>query len=344
MNGRLFHFCLLVVILSVFGSGALYADLVALEEFNYSNIGGDLTGQSGGGSFGFSGPWSGQTSYNVASGTLVTPKAPLPKVGNSVSAVAFPENRDIDRDLQLPWGADGTSMYLSVLMQPIGILHQGAYEGWFGLALRGTTHVVIGMNYARNKYGLRVADLYSDSAVTPVVGVPTFLVLRIDFTEGVDPVSVYVNPFPGAPEPSVADASIIDLGISNLSRLSLSGPGGAAFDSIRIGTSYADVAPANSDFNDDGHVGAADLALWQLNYGASEAATNMQGDADVDFDVDGRDFLIWQRQFGFGTASAFSSKSIPEPTAIYLFSFALASTLSLRNRIQRFHSPLREFK
>jgi hypothetical protein len=337
MSDRVSFFCFSVIFLVAFKPAALYAELVALEEFNYSNVGGDLTGQGGGGSFGFVDLWTGQTSYNIGNGSLAAKNVPLPKVGNSVSGVAFPENRGIDRNLTSPWGTDNTTMYLSVLMQPIGILHQGAYGGWFGVALRGSTDVVIGMNYSKNNYGLRVADVYQDSPVPAVVGVPTFLVLRVDFTEGVDPVSLYVNPFPGAPEPATPSASIIDLGISNLSQLSLTGPGGSAFDSIRIGTTYADVAPANSDFNSDGYVGGADLANWEPNYGTSEVATNSQGDADVDLDVDGRDFLIWQRQFGFGTTAASSLKSVPEPTAICISVFALLSSLNLRNIVQRLH-------
>lgn len=325
------YFCyLLVVITSFIAPRVLRAELLATEEFNYPAVGSDLTGNSGGGSFGFTNSWSGQTSYNIGNGNLVSNLAPLPAEGNSVSAVAFPENRDIDRDLQTPWGADGTSMYLSVLIRPTGILHQGAYGGWFGLALRGSTDVVIGMNFQQNNYGLRVGDVYAQSNVPAAIDVTTFLVLRIDFTEGVDPAYLYVNPFPGTVEPpATPDASLIDLGFITLSRLSLTGPGGSAFDSIRIGTSYADVAPFTSDFNDNGYVDGPDLANWQLGYGTTGNATHAQGDADRDLDVDGRDFLTWQRQFGAGTPPALSAESIPEPASVLIGSllFALGSML-----------------
>jgi hypothetical protein len=49
------------------------------------------------------------------------------------------------------------------------------------------------------------------------------------------------------------------------------------------------------------------------------------GDADLDGDVDGEDFLAWQQQGGAAPAAAAAS-SVPEPTAIALaFCGALAA-------------------
>ena len=52
----------------------------------------------------------------------------------------------------------------------------------------------------------------------------------------------------------------------------------------------------NADFNSSGLVDATDLGVWQIGYGTGIA--HNQGDADGDADVDGRDFLAWQRQYG----------------------------------------------
>ncbi len=296
-------------------------DLLALENFDYAGVGSDLSGSSGGGSFGFSDSWSGNTSYNIASGSLNSPRDPLPLVGNSVSGVAYGENRGIDRTLAASLGADDTTIYVSVAMEPRGILGQGAYGGWFGLALRGSTDVMIGMNYSQGTYGLRIADVYRSSSVAPVVGKPTFLVLRIDFTEGVESAYLYVNPQPGAPEPAVAQASEINLDFRALSKLSLTGPGGSAFDAIRIGTTYADVAPATSDFDGDGDVDGDDLALLQTGFGKSSGATAADGDANADGRVDGADFVIWQRQEGFDLTPG-SVAAVPEPASIAMGSIA----------------------
>lgn len=54
----------------------------------------------------------------------------------------------------------------------------------------------------------------------------------------------------------------------------------------------------SADFSGNNVVDAADLEIWQENYGTVNTATQPLGDTDDDGDVDGRDFLAWQRQFG----------------------------------------------
>ena len=54
----------------------------------------------------------------------------------------------------------------------------------------------------------------------------------------------------------------------------------------------------SADFNGNGAVDAPDLANWTTGFGTVGTAAKPQGDADVDRDVDGTDFLAWQRTFG----------------------------------------------
>lgn len=70
-------------------------------------------------------------------------------------------------------------------------------------------------------------------------------------------------------------------------------------------------AALGSDFTGDGIVNQADLNIWRSAYGVNDNA-----DADGDGDSDGRDFLIWQKQFGSGTLTAF--QTVPEPTSALL--------------------------
>jgi hypothetical protein len=233
----------LVLLLFAAAPSFASAALTAYDEFNYTPIGGDLNGKDGGGSFGFTGPWSGQTSYNIGSGSLASPFAPSPQLGNSVTAVAFGDNRGIDRLLSTPLGTEGTSAYISVLIQPQGIFHQGAYNGWFALALRGSTDVLVGMSSFGDEIGLEVGFERSATNVQAAIGQTFFSVIRIDFTEGVDPVYMYLNPQPGALEPATPSASLINLNVNFLNMVSLTGPGGVGYDSLRIGTTYADVTP-----------------------------------------------------------------------------------------------------
>jgi len=57
-------------------------------------------------------------------------------------------------------------------------------------------------------------------------------------------------------------------------------------------------SPLPADFDGMNGVNSADLAIWQGAYGVNDA-----GDADGDGDSDGKDFLIWQRQFGMASTS-----------------------------------------
>lgn len=79
------------------------------------------------------------------------------------------------------------------------------------------------------------------------------------------------------------------------------------------------------DFDGDGLVNAADLAVWKVSVGE-----NAFGDADGDGDTDGNDFLTWQRQYG-ATSIQSAALSIPEPSAACLL-ITVAVGLCLRRR------------
>jgi hypothetical protein len=74
---------------------------------------------------------------------------------------------------------------------------------------------------------------------------------------------------------------------------------------VEVAATY--VANSAADFNNNGVVGSADLAIWQANYGSGFA-----GDADQDGDSDGQDFLAWQQQLT--TSGLAMAHSLPEPT------------------------------
>ena len=59
-------------------------------------------------------------------------------------------------------------------------------------------------------------------------------------------------------------------------------------------------APAGSaDFDGDGDVDGRDFLAWQRGYGITAPnATKGDGDADDDTDVDGDDLVVWQDQYG----------------------------------------------
>jgi glucose/arabinose dehydrogenase len=86
-------------------------------------------------------------------------------------------------------------------------------------------------------------------------------------------------------------------------------------DGLGLGEVYMIVpkfVSADADFDQNDVVNAADLAIWRTGFGATYAM-HVQGDADGDFDVDGADFLLWQRQLGSTAPDDSANIPIPEP-------------------------------
>ncbi|MEM8944905.1 MAG: PEP-CTERM sorting domain-containing protein [Planctomycetota bacterium] len=82
-----------------------------------------------------------------------------------------------------------------------------------------------------------------------------------------------------------------------------------------------------ADYDTDGDVDGADLAILQNWYGV-----NAQGDADDDGDTDGSDLLVWQRQHTGPIGSLVAT--VPEPTTVGLATVA-GSMLAMRRRRRR---------
>jgi hypothetical protein len=57
---------------------------------------------------------------------------------------------------------------------------------------------------------------------------------------------------------------------------------------------------ASADFDEDGDVDGRDFLSWQRGFGMSGAANRSDGDANVDGAVDSADLIIWQAMYGIG--------------------------------------------
>lgn len=98
------------------------------------------------------------------------------------------------------------------------------------------------------------------------------------------------------------------------------------------GTEYVEGA----DFNSSGNVNGIDLGIWAENFGTNgEGATFAAGNADggslvapVTADIDGEDFLVWQRTFNGGSPVA----AVPEPSSVALLALGGISALVRRAR------------
>ena len=80
-----------------------------------------------------------------------------------------------------------------------------------------------------------------------------------------------------------------------------------------------------SDYDHANGVTGADLTILKNNFGTG--TTNATGDGEKDGDVDGNDFLLWQRNVGNTSVTA-----IPEPTTTLLSAIALAIVARKKRR------------
>lgn len=89
---------------------------------------------------------------------------------------------------------------------------------------------------------------------------------------------------------------------------------------LELGRRWADLLSPLADFNGDDVVNSSDLPVWKGSFGTS----NLVGDSNTDGVVDGRDFLLWQRQQGAISPIA----AIPEPASWSILLGLLAATAS----------------
>lgn len=77
-------------------------------------------------------------------------------------------------------------------------------------------------------------------------------------------------------------------------------------------------AVADPDFNGDGDVDGQDFLVWQRGFGLTGQTNNDNGDADGNGTVNAADLALWRTGFGASVAAA---SAIPEPTSAFLIAF-----------------------
>jgi hypothetical protein len=65
-----------------------------------------------------------------------------------------------------------------------------------------------------------------------------------------------------------------------------------------IASAISEVGGMPADFDQDNDVDGTDFLTWQRNVGKSSGATQSQGSVNGDGDVDGDDLAVWELQFG----------------------------------------------
>jgi hypothetical protein len=94
------------------------------------------------------------------------------------------------------------------------------------------------------------------------------------------------------------------------------------------------VDASNGDFDGDSDVDGEDFLIWQRGVGLTGQPNASTGDADGDGDVDGADLGVWQASFGDPPALA-SISAVPEPATLAAGVLGLAAVAIVRGRNRR---------
>lgn len=246
----------------------------------------DLHGMGGGSGFGLSGTWTeidfGSLEATpldyIQTGAIVPPlgSAALPPSGNFLHVIEQMPNPDAPgtflgqipsaayRDFSLPIaGAADSTIWISFLVRRdvLGYTNGERVSDSFLLRFStaggiddGTTQFEIGRRPTNLNYGIwglidsstsSGADDYSDIPAAGD-GVPVFLVAKISFGIAGDKLELFVNPSPSVEGPSNPDASLENLNLSNINRVTYEQGGRPrqewSLDELRIGEQWSDVA------------------------------------------------------------------------------------------------------
>ena len=101
-------------------------------------------------------------------------------------------------------------------------------------------------------------------------------------------------------------------------------------DAQVLALTTAPVGGVGGDFDDDDDVDGSDFLIWQRGLGVG--TTHAEGDADHSGVIDGADLTIWQNQFGGPPSASATVAAIPEPASSLLVAVAMSTFVVLYGR------------
>lgn len=121
------------------------------------------------------------------------------------------------------------------------------------------------------------------------------------------------------------------IGFRDTSSGSWSGSSTIYVDRIAL-TDLTFVPPENANFDGDDDVDGDDFLVWQRGYGMTEGASPSDGDANGDGAVNELDLAIWEEQYGLPVPLVASATAVPESATFLSALLATGLCLSVRQR------------
>ncbi len=234
-------------------AGTANAQLIAYDGFNYpAGVNLTINGNAG---LGWVAPWSAAYGSSFVIDTVGSGYAvggySLQRAGRRIFGTHCGNQRTIN--LSQPLGNTTETVWVSFIAQQTS---GSTSQNWLGVKLPCTPgagvdqFIYIGKPYTRPAWGLDPGGISRHLIGSNSVYSKSFLVARIDLRPGLDDVRVWVNPGLNG-VPSNASASVTALNVGNFEGItkaitevgSTSGVVVGNIDELRIGRSFADVAP-----------------------------------------------------------------------------------------------------
>ena len=234
-------------------AGSAHAQLIAYDGFNYPAA--SALNVAGNGGLGWAFPWSPSSGVSWITDSVgssyINAGLSLQKAGRRITGSNSASQRSIS--LGTPLGNSPGTVWVSFIAQQTS---GATSSNWLGVKLPCTPgagvdqFIYIGKPYTRTAWGLDPGGFSRHRTGSASVYAKSFVVAKIDLRAGLDDVRVWVNP-PLFGTPANATASVTALNVGNFQGItkaiaevgSTAGVPTGTIDEIRIGSSYADVAP-----------------------------------------------------------------------------------------------------
>lgn len=248
--------CILIFITVLVCSDPASAQVLVYEGFDIAAGTSGLDNSAGGTSQG----WTPSSAWSPSGKDIVVPSmAYIDTTGISLRTAGNRVATDtlVDSFRTLPATINSGTVWISLIARATA----PSSSGYLGIVLQSgaTNQFFVGERFLSNRWSIERSSIAGQEADSDIVAnVASFLVARIDFNQGTTPGNenayLWVNPDLDFP-PSVAQASATLMNFQSIdfNRVAVQGgymTGGNELDEIRIGSTFADVAPSDVVFRD----------------------------------------------------------------------------------------------